>query len=154
LALDLERTLIDDSLSARPRPGLLKFLEFCQERFGRVVIFTTVEEADAREVLGGLALRGQVPPELLVRLEFVSWSGEHKDLRFVPGVVPSEVLLVDDDAGWVRPDQQDQWVRIAAWDGRADGELQRVRLVLEERLDDKGPPAAHRAGPISTNGAQ
>ncbi len=134
LALDLERTLIDDALSARPRPGLLDFLDFCHERFGRVVVFTTVEEADAREVLEDLTRRGHVPQSLLERLEYVGWCGEYKDLDFVPDVVLGEVLLVDDDAGWVRPDQRERWVAIAPWDGGPDGELRRVRLVLETLL--------------------
>jgi hypothetical protein len=51
LALDLERTLVDNALIAQPRPGLREFLAFCGERFERVAIFTTVEEADARDVL-------------------------------------------------------------------------------------------------------
>ncbi len=131
LALDLERTLIDDALSGRPRPGLLDFLAFCHERFGRVAMFTTVEEVDARDVMGELERRGYLPREMLGRLEYVAWCGEHKDLHFVPGAAPSEVLLVDDDAGWVRPDQRARWVPIAAWDGAPDGELRRVRAVLE-----------------------
>jgi hypothetical protein len=134
LALDLERTLIDDALSGRPRPGLFEFLAFCQERFERVALFTTVEEPDAREVLEGLAHDGHVPPGFLTLLEYVSWTGEFKDLGFVPGVGPGEVLLVDDDAGWVRPDQQDRWVSITAWDGGTDGELPRVQSVLERWL--------------------
>jgi hypothetical protein len=134
LALDLERTLVDDALSARPRPGLLGFLDFCQERFGRVAVFTTVEAADARQVLEDLARRGQVPPGLLDRLEYVEWCGEYKDLSFVPGVAVDEVVLVDDDAGWVRPDQRGRWVAIAPWDGGPDGELRRVRWVLEGLL--------------------
>jgi hypothetical protein len=117
LALDLERTLIDDALSARPRPGLFGFLAFCQERFERLVLFTSVEEADARAVMEGLARGGHVPPPFLARLEYVAWSGEFKDLGFVPGAATDEVLLVDDDAGWVRPDQRDRWVAIA--DGEA-----------------------------------
>jgi hypothetical protein len=132
LALDLERTLIDDSLSARPRPGLRDFLAFCQERFGRVALFTTVEEADAREVMEGLARDGHVPPELLDRLEYVAWCGEYKDLAFIPNATPPEVLLVDDDAGWVRPDQRDRWIAVSAWSGAADSELRRVRSILEE----------------------
>jgi hypothetical protein len=131
LALDLERTLIDDALSARPRPGLYEFLAFCQERFGRVALFTTVEEADARQVMEGLARTGHVPPGLLARLEYVAWCGEYKDLGFIPDADPGGVLLVDDDAGWVRPDQRDRWVHVAAWDGGADVELRRVRTVLE-----------------------
>ena len=71
LALDLERTLIDDALSGCPRPGLREFLAFCHERFGRLAVFSTVEEADARDVLSELAGRGYVPPELLGRLEYV-----------------------------------------------------------------------------------
>ncbi len=134
LALDLERTLIDDARSGRPRPGLLEFLEFCHERFARVAIYTTVEEADAREVLSELTDRRQVPAALFDRLEYVAWSGEYKDLAFVAGVVADEVLIVDDDAGWVRPDQRTSWVSIAGWDGGPDDELKRIQAVLEARL--------------------
>jgi hypothetical protein len=136
LALDLERTLVDDALSARPRPGLLGFLTFCHERFERVALFTTVEEADAREVVGDLARRGHLPPGLLERLEYVDWSGEYKDLGFVPDAVTEAVLLVDDDGGWVRPDQRSRWVAIAGWDGGPDHELERVRTVLESWLGE------------------
>ena len=83
LALDLERTLIDNALSGLPRPGLRDFLSFCHGRFGRVALFTTVEEADAREVMEGLADSGHVPSGLLSRLEYVEWCGEYKDLAFV-----------------------------------------------------------------------
>lgn len=138
LALDLERTLVDDARSGRPRPGLLPFLAFCHERFGRVAVFTTVEEADARAVLAELAGRGHLPPGLLDRLEYVGWCGEYKDLAFVPGATADEVLLVDDDPGWVRPDQRGRWVPVTAWDGGPDGELARVRAELERRLAEDG----------------
>jgi hypothetical protein len=131
LALNLERTLIDNSLSGRPRPGLLAFLTFCQERFGRIAVFTTVEEGDAREVLEELDRAGHLPPGLLDRLEYVAWSGAYKDLAFIADAAPDEGLLVDDDAGWVRPDQRDRWIPIAAWDGGGDAELPRIRSVLE-----------------------
>jgi hypothetical protein len=134
LALDLERTLIDNALSSQPRPGLFDFLAFCDKHFNRIVLFTTVEEADAREVIEGLARSGHIPAGLMARLEYVDWRGEYKDLGFVRGADPTEILLVDDDAGWVRPDQRDRWVRVAAWDGGADSELPRVRAVLERWL--------------------
>jgi hypothetical protein len=134
LALDLERMLIDDALSGRPRPGLLGFLDFCHERFERVAVFTNVEAADAQQVVEDLARRGQVPPELLDRLEYVEWCGEFKDLGFIPDVAIDEVLLVDDDAGWVRPDQRERWVAISPWYGGRDGELSRARSVLEAML--------------------
>ncbi len=135
IALDLERTLISDALRAVPRSGLYDFLSFCLARFERVALFTTVEETDAREVLDALDRSGQLPPGFLDRLEYVEWSGEHKDLGFIRGAALDQVLLVDDDAGWVRPDQRDRWVAVAAWDGGADNELVRVRAVLEGWLN-------------------
>ena len=134
LALDLERTLISDAMSADPRPGLFDFLAFCHDRFERVALFTSVGTADAREVLEGLARSGHVPSAFLARLEYVGWGGEHKDLAFIPDALPGGVLLIDDDAGWVRADQRGRWVPIAAWDGGPDGELPRLRLVLERWL--------------------
>lgn len=138
LALDLERTLISDALRADPRPGLARFLAFCRARFERVVLFTTVEESDARAALAQLVDRGWVPAELLESLEYVPWVGEYKDLAFVRNAVPEEILLVDDDAGWVRPDQRSRWVPIAPWDGGPDEELKRVGEVLEQRIGAAG----------------
>lgn len=149
LALDLERTLIDNSLNCQPRPGLTEFLEFCNDRFERVMLFTTVEETDVRQVADSLVERGFMPEQLLWRLEFVSWHGQYKDLSFVPDASPEEVLLVDDDEGWIHPDQRDRWIAIAPWDGGAwdggawdggardgepDTELDRVRSILIDRL--------------------
>ena len=131
LALDLERTLVSDARTGEPRPGLLDFLAFCHERFGRLALFTTVGEADAREVLGELDRAGYLPPGFLARLEYVDRGGEFEDLGFVPDARPDDVLLVDDDAGWIRPDQRGRWIPIAACDGGEDGELRRVRTVLE-----------------------
>jgi hypothetical protein len=142
LALDLERTSISDALNAEPRPGLFGFLASCQSRFERVVLFTCVEEPDAREILNRLSRSGHVPRELLGRLEYVEWGGEYKDLNFIPDSVPGEVLLVDDDPGWVRPDQRDRWVAVAPWDRGEDRELLRTQSLLERRLDTRaGEPA-------------
>jgi hypothetical protein len=109
LALDLERTLISDALTAEPRPGRFDFLAFCNDRFERVALFTTVEHEDAWEVLAELSRRGCVPPALLGRLEYVEWTGEYKDLNFVSDASPDQILLIDDDPGWVRPNQRDRW---------------------------------------------
>jgi hypothetical protein len=98
------------------------------------VLFTTVEEADARAALAHLARAGAVPAELVDDLEYVSWVGEYKDLAFVPGVEPNRVLLVDDDAGWIRPDQRANWISVAAWDGGPDDDLARVQAVLRARI--------------------
>jgi hypothetical protein len=135
LALDLERTLVSDANSADPRPGLAGFLAFCHEHFPRVVLFTTVEEPDAREAIDELVRHEIASNEFAARLEYVSWCGEYKDLAFVIGTVPEEVMLVDDDAGWIRPDQRSQWIAIAPWDGGPDEELLRVQRMLSERLE-------------------
>jgi hypothetical protein len=134
LALDLERTLVSDALTAIPRPGLADFLQRCLERFGRMALFTTVDEPTAREVLDDLAGRGHVPPEMLERVEYVEWHGEFKDLRFVLDARPEEVLLIDDDASWIRPDQTSQWLAIPPWDGSGqDSELERIWRELDAR---------------------
>ena len=41
-------------------------------------------------VLKRLERTGHVPAEFLDRLEYVEWSGEHKDLNFVPDASPGE----------------------------------------------------------------
>lgn len=138
LALDLERTLISDANRVDPRPGLAEFLAFCHEHFPRVVLFTTVEESDAREAIRELVRHDCASDEFAERLEYVSWCGEYKDLAFVSDSAPEEVLLVDDDAGWIRPDQRDRWIAIAPWDGGPDEELIRVRRILSERLETEG----------------
>ena len=134
LALDLERTLISDAMTAVPRPGLFDFLTFCHERFERVALFTTVDEEATREVMDELCERGHVPPALLSRLEYVQWTGEFKDLVFIRDATSDEVLLVDDDAGWIRPDQRDRWIAVAGWDGGPDSELLRVQSVLDDQM--------------------
>ena len=45
IALDLEGTLISNAVSQFPRPGLYSFLEYCQENFSRIVIFTAVKDS-------------------------------------------------------------------------------------------------------------
>jgi hypothetical protein len=134
LALDLEGTLIYTSMYPDPRPGLFDFLEFCLRRFERVTLFTCVEEADAREILDQLARSGHVPAEFPGRVEYVEWAGEYKDLSLIPGATPEEVLLVDDDHRWVRPDQRHRYVAITAWEGGEDGGLREAQVTLVDRL--------------------
>ena len=134
LALDLESTLVDNALHAEPRTGLADFLAYCHTRFERVALFTTVEEAVAREVIDELVANGHCPKELASRLEYVDWSGEHKDLRFILGAIPEEAVLVDDDAGWICRDQENQWIAVTPWAGTPDNELSRVQEQLSAML--------------------
>lgn len=134
LALDLEATLIDNAMSVIPRPGLFRFLTFCDVQFERVALLTTVDEESAREVLEQLAENRDAPSNLVSRIEYIDWQGEFKDLRCAANISPDEVLFVDDDDGWIHPSQIDRWVPIAPWHGGDDRELPRVQSVLENRL--------------------
>src|SRR5258708_4578131 len=137
LALELERTLISDALHREARPGLREFLLFCCQHFERIVLFTSVNKKNALAALEQCAEQGEVPQEFLDKLEYLEWEGKYKDLNFIPNAVMSEVLLVDDDGGWVRPEQQEQWIEIAEYDPYLvtgeDQEFARVRQLLAHR---------------------
>ena len=135
LALDLEATLIDDALSELPRPGLNSFLSFCRDHFDRLALLTTVDEQTARLVLEALADGGDVPGIVADTIEYIDWDGEYKDLRNAIDVNVDEILFVDDDQGWIHPDQIEQWIRITPWRGEPDDvELRRVQQQIESRL--------------------
>ncbi len=135
LALDLERTLISDAMNREPRPGLYDFLRFCTQRFERVVLFTSVNRAQAFAALNELREQGHVPAEFIDKVEYIVWDSKYKDLRNIAGASVEEVLFVDDDAGWVLPGQEAQYIPIAEYDPYlvrgTDEELKRLRLLLE-----------------------
>ncbi len=139
LTLDLERTLISNAADADPRPGLAGFLAFCHEHFERIVLFTTVEESDARPCYmnsfnavtclrnsrnGSSTFAGVANTRI--------WNSYRVRCR--------RVLLVDDDAGWIRPDQRDRWIAVVPWDGGPDRELLRIQQVLMERINSDNAP--------------
>ena len=137
LALDLEATLVDNALNATPRTGLVEFLRYCDANFDRVVLYTTVEKDDAREVVDELVSSGHWPSTLADRLEYVDWFGEFKDLKFISNVSPERTVLVDDDEAWIRPEQKEQWISIVPWNGDPDSELQRVQQELIQLTGDR-----------------
>ena len=136
LALDLEGTLISDAFSAIPRPGLREFLDFCEERFERLYLFTTVVRDEAWPILEDLTDQRFLPITFLDRLNYVEWEGRYKDIQVIPDALPESVRLVDDDGSWIHPDQRDFWIPVSGWEGDwlKDKELNRVRTVLEEWL--------------------
>jgi len=138
LALDLERTLISDAMNREPRPGLFDFLSFCCDHFERVALFTSVNRANAFAALQSVAESGEVPQKFLDQVEYIDWDGMYKDLRFVPGAALSEILIIDDDSGWIAPGQESQWLVIAEYDPYLvrgeDLEFQRIRQLLQDRL--------------------
>lgn len=134
IILDLEATLVDNANSGVPRPGLYSFIEFCMESFDRVALLTTVEKSDARDVLYSLADSGHIPEEF-TKVEYINWEGQYKDLRFVKDEKLERILFVDDDEGWILPEQKKQWLSIQPWHGDShDKELSRVQKELAERI--------------------
>lgn len=111
LALDLEGTLISNAVTQFPRPGLRTFLDECRSLFPRVVAFTTVKEPRFRAIASMLVAEGTAPA-WFPSIEYVRWEGPTKDLAFVQGARPEEVLLLDDCADYVHAGQEPQWVPI------------------------------------------
>jgi len=137
LALDLEGTLISNAVSQIPRPGCFAFLEFCGRTFPRIVLFTAVSEERARAVVATAIRDGDMPAWMATRVEYVSWTGPYKDLRFIPGASPCDVLLVDDNEAYVHPEQRGHWIPVEeyAWPYPSeDRELMDLKTRLSDRL--------------------
>lgn len=138
LALDLEGTLISTAVSQFPRPGLHDFLERYRLLFPRMVIFTSVPEQRFRDIAERL-VRDSSAPEWFAAIEYVHWHGPTKDLGFVPGCNPKDVLLVDDYTGYLHPGQEHQWVPVKSFhdptlDTPGNGALIQLLHELERRV--------------------
>jgi hypothetical protein len=136
LALDLEGTLISNAVSQIPRPGLRAFLDGCHVLVGRIVAFTAVGEERFREIAAQLVADGDAP-EWYASVEHVRWSGVTKDLHCIPGVLPEEVLLVDDYEPYVHPGQESQWIRVPGFEPpypATDRALEMILEILRQRV--------------------
>jgi hypothetical protein len=139
VALDLEGTLISNAVSAFPRPGLKRFIEFTLKVADRVVMFTTVREERARELLQLIENEGFLPAGFAAAVEFVPYSGKTKDLSAAGEPDSATVLLVDDQPSMVHPGQEAYWIPIAEFMppfDQEDHELERVAEVIREIRDD------------------
>ena len=132
IALDFEGTLISNAVSQIPRPGLYSFLENCQNKFPRIVIFTAVKEKHFRNIATTLIEQKKVP-SWFGELEYIEWNLQYKDLRFIPNVNPSQVVLIDDREEYVHPDWKNRWIQIQGYDfpySQSDRELEKVMEKL------------------------
>ncbi len=150
LALDLEGTLISNAVSRIARPGLHAFLTQSDELFERVVIFTTVGEGLFREIAQLLVREGQAPA-WFAELHYVQWTGPTKDLSFVEGAQPEDVLLVDDHRPYVHPGQEAQWVPVAQFEhpySSADEGLSMTLECIRKRLGYEDCPGGSSCRPL------
>ena|SRR5690606_8482109 len=137
LALDLEGTLISNAVSQIPRPGLFDFLTRCRDSFSRIVMFTTVSEKRFRDIAGLLVKEG-FAPTWFADIEYVVWNGPTKDLRFIRGVAPSDVVLVDDYADFIHPGQEGSWEEVEYFGppyASDDEALARTAQALRARVE-------------------
>ncbi|PTA70673.1 MULTISPECIES: NIF family HAD-type phosphatase [unclassified Stenotrophomonas] len=135
LALDLEGTLISNAISQIPRPGLMTFMEFAQSTFSKIVLFTSVPQPLVAEIAALLVQEGSAPPWFL-KLPYVEWVGQTKDLRFVSTRL-GETLLLDDHQPYVHPGQLLFWVEaplFAAPYPQNDMGLQIAAQRIKERI--------------------
>jgi hypothetical protein len=138
IALDLEGTLISNAMSQFPRPGLYQFLEFCRRHFERMVIFTAVSEERTRHIAQILAETGDVPAWFASSLEYIVWSGEHKDLKFVEGANIEEILLLDDQEAYIHPEQKEQWLPVKEYQTpytEDDDELKELSKLIKAKIE-------------------
>ncbi len=132
IALDIEGTLLSNALRPRARPGLGPFMDFCNQYFTEVVLFTAVPEFTARKAIVTLVESGHMPPGS-EHLRYINWSGLYKDLRFVSRSNSEQILIVDDSPVVIHPDQLDQWIQVKSWEqpfGQGDRELFRARSKI------------------------
>ena len=137
IALDLEGTLISNAVSQIPRPGLQAFMDFCCNEFDRVCIFSAVSRDRIHAILNQWVSDGIFEQSNCDAVEIIDWQGPHKDLGFVPDCDWREVLIVDDLAAYILPQQLAQWIEAAEFTppySGADRELERIADVIRGRL--------------------
>jgi hypothetical protein len=136
IALDLEGTLISNAISQFPRPGLYKFLEFCESNFSRIVLFTSVPKNRCQSIALYLVESGNAPLWFEF-IEYVNWHGQYKDIQFIDRISSERVLLVDDQEVYIHPQQKQNWILVKEFEPpytQDDRELDRLIEVLRSRL--------------------
>lgn len=135
LALDLEATLITDVFSQIPRPGLRKFLEFCDRKFSRIVIFTGASEEYFREVAIKLVNNGEAP-SWFANLEYIHWDKQIKDLTLIPNASLDKTLIIDDYYPYIHPEQKENWIPIEPFYEHChnDQELARIQALISQKF--------------------
>jgi NLI interacting factor-like phosphatase len=131
IALDVEGTLISNAVSQFPRPELFTFLEYCHQKFDRLVIFTAVNEVRFRSISRTLAEAGDVPA-WFVDLEYINWSGTYKDLSFIPEGVIDQTILIDDRIEYIHPEQKDRWLEILGYEYPYPDDDRELDKVIEK----------------------
>jgi hypothetical protein len=131
LALDLEGTLISDTVSMVARPGLFKFLTYCRPLFQRIVMFTNIEESLFRRIASRLVDEGSAP-HWFADIECVGWTDLTKDLTLVRDTDVGQVMLVDDSPLAVQPGQHLCWVPIKCYERPFEQDDCEFDRVLDE----------------------
>lgn len=136
IALDLEGTLISNAISQIPRPHLFTFLVGCREVAHRIVMFTTVSESRFRDI-GKLLVAEDSAPKWFSTMEYINWTGNKKDLNFIPHANKTDdIILVDDVETYVADGQHKNWVEIEQFSSPypdSDSKLLDILEIIQSR---------------------
>jgi len=136
IALDLEGTLISNAVSQFPRPGLREFLDYCDERFDTVCIYTAVRDEVCIPIVKTMVDEGNAP-EWIFQSDLIQWDRTVKDLRNIENTNVNDCLIVDDNPDYIVGSQVSQWIQIEKFSSPypdTDRELERVRVVIDSRF--------------------
>jgi hypothetical protein len=135
IVLDLEGTLITSAVSQIPRPGISRFLNFCDIMFENVVIFSDISSRKACEIVKNL-VDDYYAPKWFMTIPILDRgfvSDNKKDLSYLSyfKIDPSKALIVDDNESYIVDDQLSQYVKIKCFDGNEDSSEELVRIMDE-----------------------
>ena len=144
LALDLEGTLVTDRLTKVPRPGLYDFLEYCNSKFERIVMMTSVPEEYFLQTIDHL-LEIEAVPKWFNNVPYINYPdceesefGEFKDLRCIPNSKVDEIVIIDDMEWFIRNEQKQQWISIIPFKGNQDdNELIKIMKYFDYLFNNK-----------------
>ena len=81
-----------------------------------------------------LLLKEQSVPDWFKDVEYIKWSGKHKDLNYVCNEIDN-VFIVDDCEDYILPEQKLQWIRINQYEypySNEDNELLNILKVIKK----------------------
>lgn len=131
LALGLEGTLVSDATSRIPRPGLYRFLQYCDLMFDDVVVFTTVQEAVFRAIAERLAEEGHAPRSF-GRIRHVHYADGKNELDRVSRFGGTAMTLFVDHVAAPLAGRETSWVYSPPFEGPyVEGNFGLVELIPE-----------------------
>ena len=71
-------------------------------------------------------------PDWFVDLEYINWTGTHKDLSFISQAMIDLTILIDDRIEYIHPDQKERWLEISGYDYPYPDDDRELDKVIEK----------------------